>query len=187
MDIGRRKEMERIFMIGYMGSGKTTVGKLLAQALSLSFVDLDAYIENKYRKTIPRLFEEKGEDEFRKMESLSLKEVSEFEDVVISTGGGTPCFFDNMEVMNRTGLTVYLDAHPEDLADHLLASRTVRPLIVGKSREELIPFITEHLARRETYYKKAKIVYPLERMVTKKEIHLTVNRIEEQVKRRIAQ
>ncbi len=180
------KYMERIFIIGYMGSGKTTIGKLLAKALSLSFVDLDAYIEKKYRKTVPALFEEKGEEGFRKIESQSLREVADFEDVVVSTGGGTPCFFDNMEVMNRTGITLYLDAHPEELADHLMASKTVRPLIVGKSREELIPFITKHLAGRESHYRKAQIIYPIDRMITKDEIHLTVRGIEEHLKRRNA-
>ena len=176
--------MERIFIIGYMGSGKTTIGKRLARSLSLSFVDLDAYIENKYRKTVSTLFAEKGEDGFRKIENQSLREVAEFEDVVISTGGGTPCFFDNMEVMNRAGVTIYLEAYPEDLADHLLVSKTVRPLIAGKPREELIPFITEHLACREYYYRKAQIVYPIDRMITKDDIHLTVRGIEEQLKRR---
>lgn len=179
--------MERIFIIGYMGSGKTTIGKRLARLLSLSFVDLDAYIENKYRKTVPALFAEKGEEGFRKIENQSLREVAEFEDVVISTGGGTPCFFDNMEIMNRAGLTIYLEAHPEDLADHLLVSKTVRPLITGKSREELIPFITEHLARRECHYRKAQIVYPIDRMITKDEIHLTVYGIKEQLERRNAE
>ncbi|MFA7493638.1 MAG: shikimate kinase, partial [Proteiniphilum sp.] len=179
--------MKRIFIIGYMGSGKTTIGKRLAKVLSLSFVDLDAYIENKYRKKVPALFEEKGEEGFRKIESQTLREVSEFENVLISTGGGTPCFFDNMEVMNRTGLTIYLEAYPEDLADHLMASKTVRPLIAGKSREELIPFITEHLARRESYYRKAKIIYPIDRMITKDEIDLTIHNIEEQLRRRNAE
>ncbi|SEA29979.1 shikimate kinase [Porphyromonadaceae bacterium NLAE-zl-C104] len=179
--------MERIFIVGYMGSGKTTVGKRLAKSLSLSFVDLDAYIENKYRKTVPALFAEKGEEGFRRIESQALEEVAEFEDVVISTGGGTPCFFNNMEVMNRAGTTIYLEVHPEDLAGHLLASKTVRPLIAGKSKEELIPFITEHLAHRECYYKKAQIVYPINRMITKEEIHLTVRGIEEQLKRRSAE
>lgn len=176
--------MERIFIIGYMGSGKTTVGKRLAKALSLTFVDLDAYIEKKYRKTVPVLFEEKGEEGFRELESQTLCEVAEFEDVLISTGGGTPCFFDNMEVMNGAGLTIYLDAHPEDLADHLMASKTIRPLIAGKSREELIPFITDHLAGRESHYSKAQIIFPIDRMVTKDQIHLTVQGIEERLKRR---
>lgn len=176
--------MERIFIVGYMGSGKTTVGKQLARSLALSFVDLDAYIENKYRKSIPNLFREKGEEGFRRIESQVLIEIADFEDVIISTGGGTPCFFDNMEVMNRAGTTIYLEAHPEDLAGHLLASKTVRPLIAGKSRDELIPFITDHLSRRECYYKKAHIIYPIDRMITKEEIHLTVNGIEELLKRR---
>lgn len=176
--------MERIFIIGYMGSGKTTVGKLLAKSLSLSFVDLDAYIETKYRKKVPALFAEKGEDGFRKIENQSLREVAEFEDVVISTGGGTPCFFDNMEVMNSAGTTIYIEVHPEDLANHLMTSKTVRPLILGKSREELVPFITEHLSHRECYYRKAQIVHHIDRMITKDEIHLTVSGIEEELKRR---
>lgn len=178
--------MERIFILGYMGSGKTTVGKRLAKALSLSFVDLDAYIETRYRKTVPVLFEEMGEDGFRQIENRSLCEVSEFEDVVISTGGGTPCFFDNMDIMNRSGVTLYLEAHPEDLAAHLLASKTVRPLIAGKSKEELVPFIEGHLASRESYYKKAQIIYPIERMLTKTEVDLTVKGIEERIKERRA-
>lgn len=171
--------MERIFLVGYMGSGKTTVGKRLAKSLSLSFVDLDAYIEKKYRKTIPLLFEEKGEEVFRKIESRLLQDVAEFEDVVVSTGGGTPCFYDNMEVMNRKGTTVYLDVHPEDLAAHLLASKTVRPLIAGKNKDELVPFITEHLSNREPFYRKAQLICPVRRMVTKEEVHLTVSAIEE--------
>jgi shikimate kinase len=179
--------MKRIFIVGYMGSGKTTIGKRLAESLSLSFVDLDAYIENKYRKTVPALFAEKGEDGFREIESLSLREVAEFEDVVISTGGGTPCFFDNMEVMNRAGVTIYLKTDPEDIALHLQESKTVRPLIAGKTEEELVPFITEHLARRECYYRKAQIVYHTDRMITKEEIYLTVRAIEEQLKRRNAE
>lgn len=177
--------MERIFIVGYMGSGKTTIGKRLAKSLSLSFIDLDAYIEKKYRKSVSDLFAEMGEEEFRKIESRSLREVAEFEDVVISTGGGTPCFFDNMDLMNHAGLTIYLDAHPEDLAAHLLASKTVRPLIAGKPKEELVPFIAEHLSRRESHYRKAQIIYPTERMVTKDEVHLTVRGIEEQLKRRM--
>ena len=105
--------MERVFIVGYMGSGKTTVGRQLARSLSLQFIDLDAFIEGKYRKTISQLFEERGEDDFRKLERQALLEVAEFENVVISTGGGTPCFFDNMALMNRSGTTVYLQAEPE--------------------------------------------------------------------------
>lgn len=176
--------MERIFFVGYMGSGKTTVGKLLAKSLSLEFIDLDAYIENKHRKSIPALFSDKGEEEFRKIEREALQEVATFEDVVISTGGGAPCFFDNMEVMNRAGTTIYIQADAEELAARLQISKNVRPLIAGKSKEELIPFITEHLAQRERYYNGAHIVYHTDRMITKKEIHLTVRGIEELLRKR---
>jgi len=167
-----------------MGSGKTTVGKLLAQSLSLEFIDLDAYIENKHRKTIATLFAEKGEDTFRKIERQALEEVSNFEGVLISTGGGVPCFFDNMDLMNRVGTTIYIEASPEELAERLMISKTVRPLIVGKTREELIPFIREHLAQRERFYLRAHIVYPTKHMLTKKEIHITVSGIEEQLRNR---
>lgn len=176
--------MERIFIVGYMGSGKTTVGKRLAVSLSLTFVDLDAYIQSKYRKTIPQLFEEKGEEGFRTLEHQTLLEVAEFEDVVISTGGGAPCFYDNMEFMNRSGTTIYLQADAEELADRLTASKTVRPLIAGKSREELVPFITGHLAQREHFYTTAQIIFPTGHIVTKKDIHLTVSGLEDALRNR---
>ena len=100
--------MKRIFLIGYMGAGKTTVGKVLAERLGLSFIDLDFYVEGRFHKTIPQLFAERGEAGFRELERRMLREVAEFEDVLVSCGGGTPCFFDNMDFMNRAGQTVYL-------------------------------------------------------------------------------
>lgn len=169
-----------------MGCGKSTLGKRLAQSLSLTFIDLDAHIQNKYRKTISELFAEKGEEQFRMIERQALLEVAAFEDVLISTGGGTPCFFDNMEVMNRAGITIYIQAFPEELAARLRASKTVRPLLSEKKPEELIPFIREHLAERERYYKKAKIIFPTDHMITKEEIHLMVRDIEERLKNRKA-
>lgn len=175
--------MKRVFIIGYMGSGKTTVGKKLSKHLSLNFIDLDAYIENKYHKSIAALFEEKDEEGFREIERSALKEVALIENVIISTGGGAPCFFDNMELMNSAGITVYLQASPEELASRLLASKTVRPLIKGKSREELIPFITEHLAKRDRYYKRAKIVYHTDSMISKEEIYLTVGGVGDRLRK----
>ena len=88
--------MQRIFLIGYMGVGKTTLGKALADRTGLSFIDLDLFIEGRYRKTIRQIFEAEGEEAFREIERKALHEVAEFEDIVLSTGGGTPCFFDNM-------------------------------------------------------------------------------------------
>lgn len=166
--------MTRIFLIGYMGVGKTTVGKKLARILSKNFIDLDKFIESKYHKTIAELFAEKGEDEFRKIEERALSEVSQIENVIVSTGGGAPCFFDNMKLMNESGLTVYIYAEPSELAARLLASKNVRPIIAGKSPEELIPFITTHLSERERFYNQAKIIYKTDYMITKEEIYLTV-------------
>lgn len=173
--------MERIFLVGYMGVGKTTVGKRLAKSLKLSFIDLDAHIQSKYRKTIAELFAEKGENTFRELERKSLLELISFENVVISTGGGAPCFFDNMDIMNAAGITIYIQAEPSELASRLRASKNVRPLVSDKSPDELLPFITQHLAQRECYYKKAHIVYHTNHLVTKNDVHLTVEGIQKEI------
>ena len=94
--------MKRVFLVGYMGAGKTTVGKELAKLAGLSFIDLDYYIEGRYHKAVSQIFAERGEEAFREIERNMLHEVAEFEDVLISTGGGAPCFFDNMEFMNAS-------------------------------------------------------------------------------------
>ncbi|MDO5665651.1 MAG: shikimate kinase [Bacteroidia bacterium] len=172
----------RIYLIGYMGVGKTTIGKKLAEVLDIGFIDLDKFIESKYHKTISELFSEVGEREFRLIEQKSLLEVSEIENVVISTGGGTPCFFDNIELMNRTGVTVYIHAEPEELAARLRASKTVRPIVSGKTKEELTPFITNHLSERERFYKQAQIIYKTDRLITKEHVYMTVNAIAQEIK-----
>ena len=102
--------MKSIIIIGYMGAGKTTVGKALAKDLGVMFYDLDWYIESRMRKTVKQIFDEVGEEGFRKIEHNMLHEVAEFENVVVSCGGGTPCFFDNMDYMNQLGETFYLKA-----------------------------------------------------------------------------
>lgn len=146
----------RIYLIGYMGCGKSTLGRRLSNHLGLQFIDMDHYIEERNCKTIPQIFEQEGEAEFRNKERKALEELSEFNDLVIATGGGAPCFFDNIEVMNKTGKTVYLNISPGILADRLLSSKTERPLIKGKSREELIAFIDETLRKRNEFYKQAQ-------------------------------
>jgi shikimate kinase len=146
----------RIYLIGYMGSGKSTLGKRLAKYAGLQFVDMDHYIEERNCKTVPQIFAEEGEEEFRKKERKALEELSEVTGVVIATGGGAPCFFDNMELMNRSGETVYLNIAPEILAERLKKSKTDRPLIKGKSRKELKQFIDETLKERDVYYSKAR-------------------------------
>ncbi|MBT3385159.1 MAG: shikimate kinase [Prolixibacteraceae bacterium] len=147
----------RIYLIGYMGCGKSTLGRRLSEHLNLQFVDMDHYIEERNYKTIPQIFAEEGEAEFRKKERKALEELSEFTDIVIATGGGAPCFFDNVELMNKSGKTIYLNIEPNILADRLLKSKTERPLIKGKSREELVAFIDETLKKRNEFYKQAKL------------------------------
>ena len=120
------------------------------------FYDLDWYIESRMRKSVSQIFAEKGEEGFRKIEYNMLHEVAEFEDVIISCGGGTPCFFDNMDYLNQQGDVVYLKATPETLYKHLLMAKVERPLLKGKSPEELIDYITEHLKERAPFYEKAK-------------------------------
>jgi shikimate kinase len=139
-----------------MGCGKSTLGRRLSEHLNLQFVDMDHYIEERNLKTIPQIFEQEGETEFRNKERRALEELSEFTDIVIATGGGAPCFFDNIGLMNRSGKTVYLNIDPVILADRLLKSKTERPLIKGKSREELVAFIDETLKKRNEFYKQAR-------------------------------
>ena len=154
--IGKPSKMKRIFLVGYMGSGKTTTGKRLSKKYGLDFIDLDHYIESRHFKTISQLFREKGEDGFREIERDLLKEVADFEDVIISTGGGTACFFDNMELMNQKGETVYLKASAADLSGYLYTANKDRPLLAQKSKEELVDFISEMLKKREPFYSRAK-------------------------------
>ncbi len=146
----------RIYLIGYMGCGKSTLGRRLSKHLGLQFIDMDHYIEERNCKTIPQIFAEEGEAEFRKKERKALEELTEFTDIVIATGGGAPCFFDNIDLMNRTGETIYLNINPKILADRLMKSKTDRPLIKGKSRDELVAFIDETLKKRNEFYLQAK-------------------------------
>lgn len=148
--------MKSIIIIGYMGAGKTTVGKALAKELGVMFYDLDWYIESRMRKTVKQIFDEIGEEGFRKNERNMLHEVAEFENVVVSCGGGTPCFFDNMDYMNQLGETIYLKASPETLHTHLKMGKGVRPLLLNKTPEEVEIFIREQLKLREPFYNKAK-------------------------------
>ncbi len=146
----------RIYLIGYMGSGKSHLGRKFSKYLGVQFVDMDHYIEERNYKTIPRIFAEEGEAEFRKKERKALEELSEFTDIVIATGGGAPCFFDNIDLMNNSGKTIYLNIDPKILAFRLMKSKTERPLIKGKSKDELIAFIDESLKKRNEFYSQAK-------------------------------
>lgn len=148
--------MKSIVLIGYMGAGKTTIGHAMAKEMGLQFYDLDWYIEMRYHRTVAQIFAERGEDGFREIERNMLHEAAEFQDIVLSCGGGTPCFFDNMEYMNSLAETVYLKATPEVLAMHLKMGKVERPLIKGKTDEELLQYIKDSLKVREPFYTKAK-------------------------------
>ena len=169
--------MRRIILIGYMGSGKTTVGKALSKETGMMFYDLDWYIESRMRKTVSQIFAEKREEGFRQIEYNMLHEVAEFEDVIISCGGGTPCFFDNMDYLNQQGDVVYLKATPETLYKHLLMAKVERPLLKDKTPEELIAYITEHLKEREPFYGKARHILDVNVLDNYDKIAISVERI----------
>ena len=162
-----------------MGAGKTTVGKALAKELNIEFYDLDWYIEARMRKTVKQIFDEQGEEGFRRIEKNMLHEVGGFENVIVSCGGGTPCFFDNMEFMNQQGETVYLKATPEVLYGHLKMGKTVRPLLLNKTQEEVQVFIKEQLQKRESFYKKAKHTLDVNLMDNYDKIKISVAKVKE--------
>ena len=174
--------MRRIILIGYMGSGKTTVGKALSKETGMMFYDLDWYIESRMRKTVSQIFAEKGEEDFRKIEYNMLHEVAEFEDVIISCGGGTPCFFDNMDYLNQQGDVVYLKATPETLYKHLLMAKVERPLLKGKTKEELLEFIKTQLSTREAFYNKARYQLDVSLLDNYEKIGITVDKLKELLK-----
>lgn len=148
----------KIFIIGYMASGKTTFGKALAEKTGKPFIDLDQYIEEKTGKTISEIFAEKGEAEFRMLEKDMLKEVVEEEkDAVIACGGGTPCFHNNIEYLNENGLTVFLETSIPVLISRLQAENSKRPIVAGKSDEEIREKVLTQLCDRLPHYMSAKL------------------------------
>ena len=173
--------MKRIIIIGYMGSGKTTVGHALSQDLNLPFYDLDWYIESRMHSTVKEIFDTKGEEGFRRIEHNMLHEVAEFEDVISSCGGGTPCFFDNMDYLNQQGETVFLKCTPDVLYQHLKMGKTVRPLLLNKTPEEVREFINVQLKEREPFYNKAKHIIDVTVMDNREKIKITVDTIKKEL------
>lgn len=169
----------RIILMGYMGSGKTTVGRALAKDLNMPFYDLDWYIESRMRKTVKQIFDERGEDGFRVIERNMLHEVAEFENIVVSCGGGTPCFFDNIDYLNQQGETVYLKCTPEVLHKHLSMGKTVRPLLLNKTPEQVKTYIEEQLQVREQFYSKAKHTVDVTLMDNYEKIKISVAKLKE--------
>jgi shikimate kinase len=149
---------DTLYLIGFMGSGKSTLGKKIAHALHYDFVDLDRAIENESGKRINAIFSEDGEARFREMESALLKKLSEKKFLVVATGGGTPCFHNNMQWMHDHGCCVYIKMPPLALYSRLEQAAPKRPLLEGKTGDELKQFITDTLAQRESFYQQSHLV-----------------------------
>lgn len=147
----------KVFLIGFMGCGKTTLGKKLASKTGFSFIDLDKLIEMEAGKTIPQYFSEHGEAAFRVLERNVLQASTFSENSIIATGGGAPCYFDNMDWMNKEGLTVYISLPPAALASRLEKAEEVRPVLRDYKGEALIQFIAGKLEERDPFYSKAQI------------------------------
>ncbi|MDR2385577.1 MAG: shikimate kinase [Tannerella sp.] len=171
--------MKRIFLTGYMGVGKTIIGRTLGEKINFSYIDTDHFIENRYRKKISEIFAIEGENRFREIEHNVISELSDFEHVVISTGGGLPCFNNNMELMNKKGITVYLEASATLLAARLEASNTVRPVLQGRFGEDLRKFISENLEKRRICYEQAKIRFNVEEMKDEKDIKVLLKALQQ--------
>jgi shikimate kinase len=146
----------RIFLVGYMGSGKSLMGAALAKELGVNFFDLDKAIEKKAGKDVTAIFAGEGEKHFRDLEKQCLTELLEEDDAVIACGGGTPCFFDNMDKMNDAGVVIYLKMSTDHLVERLEAEKDSRPLLGGKTGHELWTHVHETLQAREPDYLKAK-------------------------------
>lgn len=171
--------MIRVFLMGFMGAGKTTLGKALAKDLNISFIDLDQYIEQRYLKSVSQIFATRGEQGFREIESRLLREAGEFDDVIVSCGGSTPLIGDNMDYMLSQGKTVYLKCSNETLMRRLRAASSTRPLIAGKSDAELEAFIESETKRREPGYLRAEYICPGDRLESRDQISDTIKYLEQ--------
>jgi shikimate kinase len=149
----------KLFLVGYMGCGKSSLGKKIAKAMGIRFIDTDAEVESREGATIADIFHYEGEEYFRKSERYIIEELAASdEDMVISTGGGVPLWEDNMEVMNQSGVTLYLKRTAEQIASRLSPhGREKRPKLRGLNDEELVAFMRENMAQREPYYCKATL------------------------------
>ncbi|MEP7237631.1 MAG: shikimate kinase [Ferruginibacter sp.] len=151
----------KIFLIGFMGSGKTYWGKIWAEQLGFTFYDLDEVIETGEGRSIAAIFEKEGEDHFRKLETTALQTFAEKDNCLIACGGGTACFNNNLNRMNEMGLTVYLSASPQYILNRIIDEKEKRPLINKLNAAELLFFIEQKLKEREPFYKQAQIILPV--------------------------
>ncbi|MCX6266987.1 MAG: shikimate kinase [Bacteroidetes bacterium] len=169
----------RVYLIGYMASGKSNIGKQLAEELGYRFIDLDYIFEERFRISVLDFFEKYDESAFRKIEQLLLQETIDMEDIVISTGGGTPCFFDNMNVIKNAGISIYLFWKVPSLVRRLKMARRRRPLLKGIPPSGLESQVGAHLAQRECYYNQADIIIEGEGLRLESLLSLVLSRINE--------
>jgi len=169
----------RIYILGFMGSGKSTVGKLLAKRLDYTFIDLDEQIESKYKATVSEIFEKYGEERFRIREQKTLLSLPKKENLVVALGGGTPCFHNNIEFIKFSGKSVYLRTPSKILNKRLFKERAARPIIAKLSKKELEKKIDSMMRKRSKFYNQANITIVandtpemlVDRMIEKLEIH----------------
>ena len=153
--------MKAIFLIGYMGCGKTTLGEALAREMSVRYIDLDEFIEQQCGMTIAEIFDKMGEKRFRELECEALREVAAMTDVIVGCGGGTPCHGDNMTLMNEAGTTVWLTTSPERITARLLLpeQKSKRPKIFHLPDEEVLPMVKAELEARTPIYSQAHLQF----------------------------
>jgi shikimate kinase len=152
----------KIILVGFMSSGKTTVGRYLARKTNMEFIDIDEAFEDRYKMSITSFFDLFGETKFRELEHQILIDNLNNENTIIATGGGTPCFFDNMQLINTHGISVYLKLHPNSIVSRLLHTKKQRPLLKNLKPEEMAEYVKQQITHRESYYNQAKFIYPLE-------------------------
>ena len=149
-----------LFLVGYMGCGKSSIGRALARRIGFRFLDMDTLLEERCGQSVREIFSAVGEERFRELERDVLRHLADdpSPDAVVATGGGAPCFFDNMDRMNEAGITVYFQMSPQKLAARLEHGKAKRPLLKDKTPEELFEFIRDNLSQRETFYLRSRLI-----------------------------
>lgn len=154
----------KIFLTGFMGSGKTFWGKRWSEKTGIPFFDIDEIVEKEQEKTIQEIFAQDGEVHFRNLETMALRNFAVKENAIVACGGGTPCYNDNITWMNENGTVIYLQSNPEKILQRLISETEKRPLIKDLSQEELLFYITEKIKEREFFYNRAKIILPVDEL-----------------------